>query len=370
MQRTMQGMPTAPASASSLASASLPAPARLPTQARSTPDPLGETFHLLQLTGTLYCRAELTAPWAIDMPPLKGCMMFHIITSGHAWLEIEGADPLRLQAGSLTLVPHGVGHRIYSDSQARTEALFNIPVEQVSERYEVMRYGGAEGGGGEFTHGMCGVVRFDHVAAQRLIERLPPMLQIDTWSEDEASWLQSTLRFIAKEAAALRPGGETVITRLADILVIQALRAWLDTAPEAKLGWLAALRDPQIGKALALMHRTPEREWSVQALGSAVAMSRSAFSARFTALTGESAMQYLTQWRMQLARTHLQSSQESLNQVAMRFGYQSEAAFCRAFKRMFGVSPGSVRGTANATALSALRTANVANEQHLKPLRI
>jgi AraC-like DNA-binding protein len=327
---------------------------RLPTQALTPPDPLSETFHLLQLTGTLYCRAELTAPWAIEMPPLEGCMMFHIVTSGHGWLEIEGADAHRLQTGSLTLIPHGQGHRIRSDNQARAEPLFNIPVEHVSERYEVMRYGGA-GGSGEFTHAMCGVVRFDHVAAQRLIERLPRVLQIDTWSQDDASWLQSTLRFIAKEAAALRPGGETVITRLADILVIQALRAWLDTAPEANVGWLAALRDAQIGKALALMHRAPEREWSVGALASAVAMSRSAFSARFTALTGESAMQYLTQWRMQLARTHLQSSLESLSHVAVRFGYQSEAAFCRAFKRMFGVSPGSVRGTGEASALSALR---------------
>ena len=354
-QRTMAVMTTAP----SPAPTSARLPARLPTQALTPPDPLSETFHLLQLTGTLYCRAELTAPWAIDMPPLEGCMMFHIVTSGHGWLEIEGADPRRLQAGSLTLIPHGLGHRIRSDSQARAEPLFNIPVEQVSDRYEVMRYGGGGGGagtsGGEFTHAMCGVVRFDHVAAQRLIERLPPVLQIDTWSEDDASWLQSTLRFIAKEAAALRPGGETVITRLADILVIQALRAWLDSSPEANLGWLAALRDPQIGKAMALMHRTPEREWSVETLATAVAMSRSAFSARFTSLTGESAMQYLTQWRMQLARTHLQSSQESLSQVAVRFGYQSEAAFCRAFKRMFGVSPGSVRGTGIAMPLAASR---------------
>ncbi len=324
-------------------------------------DPLGETLHLLRLTGTLYCRAELTAPWAIDMPPLEGCMMFHIITAGHGWLQIGDAQPLRLQAGSLTLIPHGAGHCIRSDSDAIAEDLFNIPVDQVSDRYEVMQYGqlgGAGQGGGEFTHGMCGVVRFDHVAARRLIERLPPVLQIDSWSEDDASWLQSTLRFIAKEAAALRPGGETVITRLADILVIQALRVWLDTAPEANVGWLAALRDPQIGKALALMHRSPEHPWSVEALASAVAMSRSAFSARFTALVGESAMQYLTQWRMQLARTHLQDSPESLSQVAGRFGYQSEAAFCRAFKRAFGISPGGARGAINTASLGALRTAH------------
>ena len=183
-------------------------------------------------------------------------------------------------------------------------------------------------------------------------------MQIDTWSDDEASWLQSTLRFIAKKAAALRLGGETVIIRLADVLVIQALRAWLNIAPEAHLGWLAALRNPPIGTALALMHRAPERAWSVAALASAVAMSRSAFSARFTALTGQSAMQYLTHWRLQLARSHLQASQEALGQVAVRFGYHSEAAFCRAFKRLFGVSPGSLRGAADAAPLNTLRTAS------------
>ncbi|MES2950972.1 MAG: AraC family transcriptional regulator [Pseudomonadota bacterium] len=317
----------------------------------NTPDLLGEALHLMRLNGTLYCRSELSAPWAIDLPPIEGCMMFHIVTSGHGWLEVAGSEPRLLQPGSLTLIPHGAGHRIYSDTHTPAQGLFNIPVEQVSERYEVLRYGG----GGAMTHAMCGVVRFDHVAAQRLIAHLPSVLQVDTWSEDDANWLQSTLRFIAKEAGASRPGGETVITRLADILVIQALRVWLDTAPEAQRGWLAALRDPQIGKALSLMHRVPEQAWTVDALADKVAMSRSAFSARFTSLVGEPAMQYLTQWRMHLARAHLQHSAESLGRVAERFGYQSEPAFCRAFKRVFGVSPGSARQSAEHKPLAAAR---------------
>ncbi|MDP3227086.1 MAG: AraC family transcriptional regulator [Acidovorax sp.] len=312
---------------------------RTPSPAPIAADALAETLHLLRLTGTLYCRSELTAPWAIDMPPIEGCMMFHIVTTGHAWLTVGDAEPLRLQAGSLTLIPHGAGHRICSGEVDRPIGLFDIPVERISERYEVLRYGG----GGEFTHAMCGVVRFDHVAAHRLIGHLPRVLQIDSWNEDDAHWLQSTLRFISREAATLRPGGETVITRLADILIIQALRAWLDAAPEAKLGWLAALRNPQIGKALALMHRSPAHPWTVDMLAGAVAMSRSAFSARFTALVGEPALQYLTQWRMQLARAHLQENAEPLSHVAARFGYQSEPAFCRAFKRTFGVAPGGVR---------------------------
>lgn len=265
--------------------------------------------------------------------------MFHVVTAGRCWLDVEGDEPRLLQQGSMALVPHGTGHCVRSSPTAEAEPLFDIPVEKVSDRYEIMRYGGA----GELTHLTCGVVRFDHVAGQQLIALLPRVLQIDTWDDDEGSWLQSTLRFITREARELRPGGETVITHLADILIIQAIRSWIDSAPEADSGWLAALRDKHVGKALAAIHREPEKDWSVASLAKEVGMSRSGFSARFTQLVGESAMRYLTQWRMQLARVQLQETSESLSVLADRLGYQSEAAFCRAFKRVFGVPPGSVR---------------------------
>ena len=314
---------------------------RTNTKISNFTDPLGETLHLLRLTGTFYCRSELTAPWGIDLPPFDGCMMFHIVTAGHCWLEVEGEEPRLLQQGSLTLVPHGTGHCIRSSPEVESEPLFDIPAEQVSDRYEIMRYGGA----GELTHLTCGVVRFDHVAGRQLIALLPRVLQIDTWADDEDSWLHSTLRFISREARELRPGGETVITHLADILIIQAIRSWIDSTSDADRGWLAALRDDQVGKALAAIHREPGKDWNVALLAREVGMSRSGFSARFTNLVGESAMRYLTQWRMQLARAQLQETSDTLSVLADRLGYQSEAAFCRAFKREFGVPPGSVRHT-------------------------
>jgi AraC-like DNA-binding protein len=317
---------------------------RTSTKIPAFTDPLGETLHLLRLTGTLYCRSELAAPWGIDLPAFEGCMMFHVVTAGHCWLEVEGDEPRLLQQGSLALVPHGTGHRIRSSQTAEAEPLFDIPVEQVSDRYEIMRYGGA----GESTHLTCGVVRFDHVAGQQLIALLPRVLQIDTWADDEGSWLQSTLRFIAREARELRPGGETVITHLADILIIQAIRSWIDSAPQPDRGWLSALRDDQVGRALAAIHREPEKDWTVALLAKEVGMSRSGFSARFTSLVGESAMRYLTRWRMQLARAQLLETSDSLSVLADRLGYQSEAAFSRAFKRVFGVSPGSLRHAATA----------------------
>ena len=304
-------------------------------------DPLGETLHLLRLTGTYYCKSELTAPWGVDLPAFDGCMMFHIVTAGYCWLDVKGDEPRLLQQGSLALVPHGNGHCIRSHPNADTDPLFDIPVEKVSDRYEIMRHGGD----GELTHLTCGVVRFDHVAGQQLIALLPKVLQIDTWADEASNWLQSTLRFIAREARELRPGGETVITHLADILIIQAIRSWIDSAPEADGGWLAALRDHHVGRALAAIHREPEKDWSVALLAKEVGMSRSGFSARFTSLVGDSVMRYVTQWRMQLARSHLQETSDSLSVIAERLGYQSEAAFCRAFKRVFGVSPGSVRHT-------------------------
>lgn len=317
---------------------------RTSTNIPSYTDPLGETLHLLRLTGTFYCRSELTAPWGVELPPFEACMMFHVVTAGHCWLEVEGEEPLLLQQGSLALVPHGNGHCIRSHPTDGTVPLFDIPVERVSERYEIMRYGGD----GELTHLTCGVVRFDHVAGQQLIALLPRVLQIDTLADEEGSWLQSTLRYIAHEARELRPGGETVITHLADILIIQAIRSWLDSAPDAHQGWLAALRDKHVGRALAAIHREPEKEWSVASLAKEVGMSRSGFSARFTHLVGDSAMRYLTRWRMLLARAQLLETSDSLSVIADHLGYQSEAAFCRAFKRVFGVPPGSVRHTARA----------------------
>ncbi len=305
-------------------------------------DPLGETLHLLRLTGTLYCRSELTAPWGVDMPPIEGCMMLHVVTAGQGWLETEDGERFHLEPGTLTLVPHGMGHRLSSEPGARADPLFDLPVEKISDRYEIMHHGG----GGELTQAICVVVRFDHVAARHLIALLPKVLQIDAWDDDTGGWLQSTLRFIAREARALRPGGETVITRLADILVIQAIRSWLASAAEAERGWLGALRDDQIGRALAAIHRTPEKPWSIETLAAEAGMSRSAFCARFTDKVGQSAMQYLTQWRMNLAHTRLQETTDSLAALAAGLGYTSEAAFCRAFKRVFGVSPGSVRRSA------------------------
>jgi AraC-like DNA-binding protein len=209
----------------------------------------------------------------------------------------------------------------------------------VSDRYAILRHGG----GGAPTSLVCGAVRFDHPAAHHLVKLLPSTIHVEASATPQMDWIQSTLRFMAVEAKELRPGGETVITRLADILVIQAIRSWIEQDPAAQTGWLGALQDKQIGGAITQIHRDPARSWTLASLASEVAMSRSGFAARFTELVGEPAMHYVARWRMQVALTWLKEDSATLGEMANRLGYQSEAAFSRAFKRFIGVPPGAVR---------------------------
>lgn len=305
-------------------------------------DPLGEALHFLRMSGVMYCRSEFTAPWALELPVLPDCLMFHVVTSGRCRLEVEGCDDRLLERGDLALVPHGAGHQLASEKGMAAAKLFDLPREQVSDRYEILRHGG----GGAPTTVICGAVRFEHPAAQRLVTLLPTVICIEAWSAPELDWVQSTLRWMAVEAQELRPGGETVITRLADILVIQAIRSWIASDPAARTGWLGALQDKQIGRAIALIHRDPSRSWTVASLADEVAMSRSAFAARFTELVGEPAMHYVTRWRMLVALTWLKEGDAPLGELASRLGYESEAAFSRAFKRFIGHPPGAMRRAA------------------------
>lgn len=307
----------------------------------SPPDPLGEALHLMRMSGTFYCRSELSEPWAMEMPALEDCLMFHVMTTGRGWLEVEGAEPRLLQPGDFALVPHGEGHRLTSQPGLPAPRLLDLPRESISERYEVLRHGG----GGAMATLICGVVRFEHPAARRLIELLPNVMSVDA-AAPHMEWMHSVLRLMGTEARALLPGGETVITRLADILVIQAIRAWISQDPAAQRGWLGALHDQQIGRALALIHRDPARPWTVASLAAEVAMSRSSLAARFTELVGEPVMRYVARWRMQLALTQLREDDTTLGGLASQLGYQSEAAFARAFKRTLGVSPGRYRSRA------------------------
>lgn len=315
---------------------------------RTLGDPLGESLHYLRMSGAFYCRSELSAPWGLELPAMDGCLSFHVVTSGRCWLEVEGAEAQLLEPGDLMLVPHGQGHRLASQPGVPARRIDEVANQKVSDRYAILRHGG----GGTPTTLICGAVRFEQAAAHRLVQVLPRVIHVEASSSPQLDWMQSTLRLMAAEAKEPRPGGEAVITRLADILVIQAIRSWIERDPAAQTGWLGALQDRQIGRAIALIHREPARSWTVASLAREAAMSRSAFAARFTELVGEPAMQYVARWRMHVALQWLKQDGAALGELASRLGYKSEAAFSRAFKRVVGQPPGAVRRDGAPTASS------------------
>lgn len=298
-------------------------------------DTLGETLYSLRLNGLMYAKSELTAPWGIDMPPMAGNMMFHIVTQGGCRLHFSDHEQVFLKPGELALLPRGEGHLIASDENLEGEPFFDIPVKKLSERFEFMRYGG----GGEETLLTCGVLNFDHVAGQKLVAQLPQLIHIKSDNVQLPGKLQPLIQLMSEEARTLSAGGETVIAHLADIIVIQAIRYWIEHSNEANNGWLGALKDPKIGKALAVIHAHPEATWTVDRLAEQAGMSRSGFSARFTEVIGTSVKQYVTEWRMSLARMKIMQSPIPLAELAEELGYKSEAAFSRAYKRVIGEPP-------------------------------
>ncbi len=312
------------------------------TQIPSGPaDTLGEALHFLRMDGVFYCRSELRGRWGASIPAMPDHLWFHVVTEGQGWLDVGAtkAEARLLQPGAFALIPHGQGHRLWSEPGAPTPGVLELDREQVSDRYEILRHGKGEA----HTTMICGALSYNHPAARNLIDSLPDTMLIDALHSPQMEWMQSTLRLIAAEAREPRPGGEAVITRLGDILVVQTIRSWIETDPAARTGWLGALQDRQIGRAIALIHRDPARAWTVASLASQVAMSRSAFAARFTELVGEPVMRYVTRWRMYVAMDALKEQDTSVAQVSSRLGYQSEAAFSRAFKRLIGSSPGTIR---------------------------
>ncbi|MGI9600646.1 MAG: AraC family transcriptional regulator [Acidimicrobiales bacterium] len=316
-----------------VSSTTIPAPAR-----EGTVPAIGEALRYVQMSGIFYCPSELTEPWGLELPPMPDCVWFHAVLGGEFTLEVDGRTHT-LRAGDLVLVPHGTGHRAWGSEPSPTPSVFDLPHDYVSEQYAVLRHGG----GGERTDVVCGGIRLEHPAARQLVASLPPLIHIEASRSTRADWMRATLELMAEETQQVRPGGEAVVSRLCDIVVIQAIRTWIERDPAAQTGWLGALRDEQVGAAIARIHSHPERDWTVASLADEVAMSRSAFAARFTELVGEPAMRYVTRWRMHVALDLLQRTDSTVAAVGAQVGYDSEAAFSRAFKRVIGVSPRAAR---------------------------
>jgi AraC-like DNA-binding protein len=265
------------------------------------PDALTDLLDMLKPRGRVYCCSEMSAPWAMSLPA-DGYARFHVIERGGAWLKLEGDKRgMPLASGDLVIVPHGHGH-VLADSP-------------------------------------CGSFQIVDPDYNPLLGVLPPLIHIPSGVAQLDEWLEPTLKMMAHEARHRRPGSETLVARLIDIILVQAVRIWIEEQPHNKGGWLGALRHPKIGAALGLIHHEPERHWSVSALAHEVAMSRSLFAAKFSSLVGEPPLSYLTSWRMWQASRLLAEGNLLVGETALRVGYESEAAFSKAFKRHFGRSP-------------------------------
>ena len=300
-------------------------------------DLLSDVLRDLRLARASYGRTELTRPFGVEIPYEEG-VRFHFVAEGGCWLLTSVHQPLWLDAGDVVLLPHGTAHVIADEPTSRRRPLAALAAREVSER--VYRLQG--GGGGERCLVVCCTVEFEEAASHPLVDLMPDVILVRRSEATDAA-LPTMLDLMAAEVAEQRIGALTMMTRLADMIMTRIVRAWVETQTKMLTGWLAAARDPQIAPVLAAIHRRPGDPWRVDSLAESAGMSRSLFSERFTELVGMPPGRYLVSWRMHLASLLLRHERLTVSQVAARLGYESDAAFSRAFKRHIGVPPSVAR---------------------------
>jgi AraC-like DNA-binding protein len=315
-------------------------------------DALSDVLRVAHLTGGVFLNAEFFAPWCIAvrlapehcMPVLGSAshlMIFHYVVEGELHIRMEGEDGegLSLGAGELLLLPRNDLHLMGSE--------LSLPPVAASDVIHRPNHGGLfsirHGGNGSRTRMVCGFLGCDSAEGNPVISTLPPLVLLNVKHGGAAEWIRSTFQYAAEEVAAGRPGSETVLAKLSELLFVEAVRRYVETLPEGQTGWLAGLRDPYVARALALLHRDITRPWNVDDLGREVGLSRSALADRFIHLIGVPPMHYFASWRMQVAAQKLRNTSASLAQVAEMVGYGSEAAFSHAFKKAFGTAPATWR---------------------------
>lgn len=328
----------------------LEAPADL-TEAPEPVDVLSDFLRAVRLSGAVFFRARFTAPWGLSspdsaqlarvlLPAARQMVMFHAVERGSCWLEIEGQPRAEVRAGEVVVVPFGDPHAMGCGEPARVESVAQLfPGPPPWPEPPRLVYGGA----GAPTEIVCGFLHLDQALFNPLLSSLPRVLLARPDGTAPGRLLESSLEFMRRELDAEVPGSASVLARLTELLFVQVLRQYVAQLSERELGWLAALRDRNIGQSLRNIHEQPAYAWTVDELARRSAMSRSGFAARFTELLGEAPAQYLTRWRLQLASQRLREGDENLAEIAAAVGYASEAAFSRAFKREAGKSPAQFR---------------------------
>ena len=311
-------------------------------------DVLSSFLSSVHLASEIYLSVEMSAPWGVSFPDQPERALFYVVSRGSCYIGIEGeGGPLPLVGGDLLMLPGGSPHTMRDRPDTTT-----TPVERVLELGNYDEQGVfRQGGGGEKTSLIVGRFRFENHAAIPLLSSMPRLIRLRDDVAHSVPGLAATVRLFSSEAASTLPGKEILLDRLADVLFVQMLRAYVANEEhegrsyESRAGLIQALMDPELSKALTLMHRKPEHPWTVGELAERVGMSRTAFAIRFKAKAGVGPLEHLTQWRVQKACELLREGRKTLDEVAWRVGYESAAAFSRAFKREIGVAPGTFRRT-------------------------
>jgi AraC-like DNA-binding protein len=312
-------------------------------------DGVNDLLQATRLAGGVFLDAEFSAPWCVhsgvtaeECAPFVAnpthIIAYHYICAGRMTLELDGHEDVTVESGEVVLIPQNEPHRL-----ASAPGLLPVNAEEFMEPGE----GGqlariVYGGGGEQTRMLCGFLASE-VPNDPIIRVLPKVLKVRIADAPSSAWIESTMRFGAHEIAGGLSRSPAMLAKLAELLFVEAVRRYLAIQPPEKSGWRAGITDPMIGRALALLHRQLSQRWTAEDLARSVGMSRSAFADRFTRIMGESPMRYLAQQRLQAAATRLQTSGDSIARIAFEVGYESEAAFNRAFKRAFGSPPATWR---------------------------
>ncbi len=314
-------------------------------------DVLSDVLRAVRLTGVVYFDFELSAPWAVEAPPSREIasvvvpgaervIEYHLVARGACWGQQIGGEPIRLAEGDLLIFPQGDGHVLSSERGLRAitdPSMFrrpSTPLPLVSE---------LGGGGEDRARIVCCFLGLDDRPFNPLLTALPGVIHLRAAGSQAASgWVATLLNIAVHESGSARPGSENVLSRLSELMFVEAIRRHLETIPPAQVGWLAGLRDPVVGAALGLLHGQPALAWTVEQLARGCGVSRSVLAERFALMVGQPPMQYLALWRMQLA-SRLLTGGRAVSEVAGAVGYESEAAFSRAFKKLVGQAPGTWR---------------------------
>jgi AraC-like DNA-binding protein len=312
-------------------------------------DALSDVLRMVDLTGGVFIDAELTEPWWVAgqvapesckpyMVQPSQVVGFHYVVEGGFDVEIDGKPACTVSAGEAVMFPRNDLHQF--GAGARRAAIGIAELIEPTDTFGVARV--LHGGGGARTRLVCGFMGGnDHL--HPLLSGLPPVLKIDVASLPGGAWIGHSFTYAAQTLGDGDPGAATVLAKLSEVLFVESVRRYLAGLPPEETGWLAGLRDPAIGRALGLLHAKVDVDWTAEALARAVNMSRSAFADRFTTIVGQPPMRYLTGWRMQLAKHSLLESRRTIAQIAYEVGYDSEAAFSRAFRRECGSPPAAWR---------------------------